>query len=1705
MKRPVAPGLESRRAADFERELRARAGSWLQSWNQDASAPDFGLALLKIAARYSSEVAERLDIAGEKMALGFLDWLGMKAEAARPARVPLAFKLAETASAPVAAPHPVKLQADAGGGTVTFETETDLRIVPGAIEIIVGVDPAKDEYYLPPPGLTALDPLDPLPIQWRLKSFATAGTSMLQLDPGLGLSEGLIVEIAGAQYEVRKAQDDLVTIAPDVPAEGFAENTVVKKVDTFRPFDDHGARNRQEHILYVGDPDLLDVEAAGSIELTGLTNFDESVRWEYWGKGDDADDAEAGWRELEASTMSEGVLLKKGNGGVEPTQVGPVETRWIRATRPISQSMITVDGVKLRVNPLQAGETTPEAIKKIDWEALLRPEIFVNSTSSPPNDFYLLGREPRMFDTLYLGSDEAFSKPGATAWIQFDLADSTFTALSALRLDALANRVIAGVGKDGALHLFSFAPQTGLLAKYRDLAPLRPPNPGGGAADSSKLVQLDNTSRWPLPIWINISPTPDVFDVATWSNDDVWCWSERGQQSTWDSLGRVPSVEVPPNPISGLIQLYDTAQVPPQSMLVALRDGKLWSTYVTATPAWTPIAAGSALNFMTLAPVQQSVGSDRSYNSVATGLIGVTDGMELYHIDVVTGICTVLLPASINPNVRPAAALDANNHLVVVCAEDGTTNLLAYEMNPPAGAVPPLSLASAPIGAISVIHSGDTLNFVVTTEDQNRSTLVSWPRTPAGFSHAITTDLPSQFGVANGAPLMLPDHALIPGKQAEIFVAEFDLSNRINGTARIEQGVLMPSSFSPPLLTGDIVAMVDGGVAVGASITNNGDTKDGETLHSLDHGLPVNGALPVLAYRATGQALIGIINGNDLQSFRLAPGEQDTAQGDWLLIENEFYEVTGFGAPIGNRRVATIDPPFNGGQSGNQHYFRPIRTGGRPASYMTLNPAGNGNWAATLLERMPILFPGSVPDRVRARAFTDDASGHPMLVVLGQTLTTIATPPNTPFVIDAAVGEWTKAFGDTSTNPDLAWEYWDGTSWLRLRIDEDRTSNFRGSGAVIFKVPADLQAVEWAGKISHWIRARLIGGDYGRENVFVISEPGPNANQTKQTVIRSTEGIQPPFALNVGIAYATDKQAAPQFLLTQDSGMLRDQSDANRTPGANIEVFTPLYITLGRLDGLDITATQDGAGNACGEPNCGCGCATEMPGQSEAGSGASGAATPASASNAPSRARRLALYLGLSSRLLGAPVNILFAVSREGDYDGMAPLRIDALIGNRFVPIVATDDTRALGEAGLVRMDFAVEPTRAELFGQPPLTWLRVTPTIADDDWKPSLSGVYLNAVWARAAETMTRELVGASSGEPNLTLSLARPPVLQNTLELRVREPLGEEERRALLDQDPDVVKYGIVDLPGDWVRWRQVADVADSAPADRVYALDEATGTIRFGDGRSGMIPPTGPDAVVAFSYERADAGKNGFVPANHVDSRSELNLVTAIEGVESVRAADSSAGGVSTEPPERVLQFAPARLRHRGRAVSAADFESLVRERSDQVVQARSTAQGGGIRLVAVMRGNEPAPSRAQQRELRRMLLAVAPSALARPGALTIAGPEVRRMRVDLTLSVATLDVASSVLDEAKRRILKFFDSELGGASSEGWPLGLSPRQEDIALALLDIPHLESIVDAGLVEIQREGAERPWPVTIRANELAMLADDGVRISFETREVVA
>lgn len=1700
MKRSKPPGLESRRATDFERELVARARSWIPSWSLDDGQPDFGLALLKIAARFNSEVAERLDGVGEKMALGFLDWLGLRARAARAARMPVVFRLAETAREPVTAPRAAKMQVDALETTVNFETESELRVVPGTLAAIAAVDPANDAYYLPPPGLSSLEPLDPMPREWRLKSFAAANSKMIQLDPGLGLAEEMLIEIGGNQYRITSAADDLVSIAPPVPAGGFEAGARAAKVELFRPFD--VARNRQEHILYVGDPDLLNIDAAARIELGGLPTLPGEVSWEYWGKDDavtDPNDADPRWRALtlEDEADPDALIVGKPKGSIESTEVNAIEGRWIRARLAKSESLVSTDRISLRINPRADENNPPPALGDAARRGELPPlEAMVNTVASPTSNFYLLGREPRLFDTLYLGSAEAFSKPGATAWIDFDLSDGVFDAL-AFSSGIFIGNVLAGVDQSGALHLFSIG-ANGELSRFRGREPLRP---GASGAANGQGAGLTSSAIQPAMWTVGLS----LF-VAVASGNAIWVWRDSFPfmgPSEWQSWGNLPPDTDPAALVERLVVVSDSGD----PCLVALRKGTLFKCTNDGSLNWqpdwqqldpNPVPAGGVTGIAGVRPEDDSVLPTRFLLTEDQG------GSVGIHVVDAAGTAVARL-ANVASDVLPFGIEGSSGvNLAAVQAAPRILVARAATAGAPTSCDPQIALAAG-TSIDGHFEGGRLVVYCNAVKPAGGAVSLAWLPFDAKLKSIAFQGPGGPASASNSTPITVaPHHAYLAGRgSGEILAAPLGSRLELPIAASAFKSAIALMLPAPQTGTGDTVIVSTGATTFatalveGAARASGSGSLDGNALILLDRWLDLDTASrDVWIVPAGAASEAGNLDSSapTTSQFKLA---SPLNQGDVLIVDiGGGFETVVIDAidPL-DPLLATVKPALSPAAPVALNYkASTVTTQGRVQPAIRLDASNNG-WDIELLHAGDLYFPDLMPTKQRPLAIAPDpaAQDHAQWVALEIRWTGV--PVATTFIVDPVLSGWTSTGADLASNPALAWEYWNGTGWWHLEIAEDETSNFRNSGVIRFKIPDDLAPVDWSGKTNHWVRARLIGGDYGRETVKVITATLPDGS-TEQTVQRTSEGIRPPYALDVRVAYSVDQAVVPRLVLTYDSGTLRDQSDANRSPGAIVELFTPLGVTLARMDGTQAAVAGDGQ---C-LPDCDCD-----------GGNASTSAAPGVPSRSPARdpavagrAGSRALYLGFTAKLIGEPVNLLFLAGDEGAYERISPLAVDALIGDRFVPIVTADETRALGETGLVKMAFNVEPVAAELFGQT-LSWLRLTPAGGSSGWAPSIAGIYPNAVWARAAETMTRELVGSSEGQPGLTLAVVRPPLLENSLELRVREPLGEEEREALVSRDPRLVLSDIPDMPGHWVLWRQVGDPVDCDPAERVYALDEATGTIRFGDGMHGMIPPAGTDSIVAFAYQRTEPAVGQEVPGNFVQARAELNLVAPVESVESVFAADRSAGGVAPESAERVLRFAPARLRHRDRAVSARDFEDLARQNSAEVVQARCLVRNGRVRLFVVMRGDTPLPSRAQQRELRRMLLAAAPAFLAAPGALTILGPELRRLRVDLVLRVAGLDVAGTLAREAKARLIQSFDTEHGGTWGEGWPMGSTPREDDIAEALLDLAGLEGIVSIALLEVEASGAERPWTRAVGSSELARLAPVDIRIGFDVVEAVA
>ena len=156
--------------------------------------------------------------------------------------------------------------------------------------------------------------------------------------------------------------------------------------------------------------------------------------------------------------------------------------------------------------------------------------------------FFPFGKEPRQFDAFYLGSKEAFSKKGAEVVLDFEMADTTFTALSAgarrgvCRSGARRSRagrraVPAGGERDHGRH--RQVPRTRVAAAAA----------GRWQRGCFRRRPADRRPQGRLPVWHD-AQDPDGFLIAASAGDAVWVWRENSgnkKASQWIPFGSVPT------------------------------------------------------------------------------------------------------------------------------------------------------------------------------------------------------------------------------------------------------------------------------------------------------------------------------------------------------------------------------------------------------------------------------------------------------------------------------------------------------------------------------------------------------------------------------------------------------------------------------------------------------------------------------------------------------------------------------------------------------------------------------------------------------------------------------------------------------------------------------------------------------------------------------------------------------------------------------------------------------------------------------------------------------------------------------------------------------------------------------------------------------------------------------------------------------------
>lgn len=597
--------------------------------------------------------------------------------------------------------------------------------------------------------------------------------------------------------------------------------------------------------------------------------------------------------------------------------------------------------------------------------------------------------------------------------------------------------------------------------------------------------------------------------------------------------------------------------------------------------------------------------------------------------------------------------------------------------------------------------------------------------------------------------------------------------------------------------------------------------------------------------------------------------------------------------------------------------------------------------------------------------------------------------------------------------PALVWEYWNGSGWRRLSV-EDGTSELQSRGTVTFEVPVDCAPSSEMGADRHWLRTRLVRGNYGE---FRVENPDEEGWQ------RSRAGIIPPIFDSITVSYA---QSSVPFThqFTVNNLTVRDVSAEQRA----FRLFEP---PAGERQTLYLGFDQQLRGGP------------------------------------------LQLYLPMERAVYPHEFSPLIEMEYCRDPASGAWARLDLqdntadLTEEGLVAFSLPEPTTAFELFGQTRHWVRIRLSGDEFTRTARRLFERRTAaatshtslrTLSSDSiatreqndqtqTPPTLHGLYLNTDWARNAETIDDEILGSSSGTANQEFSFDRKPVLEATVWVNELGALTQQEQLALTNDDNTAVDErtdadGVV--TAFWVRWTGVESFLQSAGGAREYVINRTEGTVTFGNGHNGQIPDAGENNIRA-AYQTG-GGDDGDVAVGAVSS-----LQDEIPLIEEVTNPGPGEIGEPAEPADEFVSRVPKKLRDRGKPVTTDGFERIAHSAAREIETVRcragkdETGDVGKVTLLVVpdVDTRKPVPSETLITQVEAEIQQKAPHAVVGDGSkLTVRCPSYIEVSVSASVETTGTHSVTDVQDATESALEAFLHPLSGGPTGEGWEIGSAP---------------------------------------------------------------
>ncbi len=337
-----------------------------------------------------------------------------------------------------------------------------------------------------------------------------------------------------------------------------------------------------------------------------------------------------------------------------------------------------------------------------------------------------------------------------------------------------------------------------------------------------------------------------------------------------------------------------------------------------------------------------------------------------------------------------------------------------------------------------------------------------------------------------------------------------------------------------------------------------------------------------------------------------------------------------------------------------------------------------------------------------------------------------------------------------------------------------------------------------------------------------------------------------------------------------------------------------------------------------------------------------------------------------------------------------------------------------------------------------------------------------------------TQTFVDGTNGQPDFGVTLTATPMDSG------RKP-------------PLKVTFDLADGSTDEWKPAKLGDFASHGPLDKVYVYDSDLGTLRFGNGVNGSLPPAGVPLVVAYS---TTAGQDGNGPRNLKWRVGAVATSGVVYGVN----REAVVGGAAADEATDLQRLARLRSRESHPIVTSQDVADAalalpdldvarIEELSAALV-ASAPRELRGMRTLVAMRDRLGAPvdldappeSPEWLAEIRRRLA----GRLLLGERMRFVAPAYSPLSVAATLEVRRGEDPVAIVNSARDMLARHFQLVPDASGTSLWPFGRRLEPLDLRARLRALPGVARVSSCTL--LRPDGSSWQAPADVAPNWLPL-----------------